>query len=33
MRETPVVTCFLLRTGALGHDEVLILRRSGRVRT
>jgi 8-oxo-dGTP pyrophosphatase MutT (NUDIX family) len=33
MRETPVVTCFLLRTGPLGHDEVLILRRSGRVRT
>ena len=33
MRETPVVTCFLLRTGPHGHDEVLILRRSGRVRT
>jgi 8-oxo-dGTP pyrophosphatase MutT (NUDIX family) len=33
MRETPVVTCFLIRTGPLGHDEVLILRRSGRVRT
>jgi ADP-ribose pyrophosphatase YjhB (NUDIX family) len=33
MRETHVVTCFLLRTGPHGHDEVLILRRSGRVRT
>ncbi len=33
MRETSVVTCFLLRTGPHGHDEVLILRRSGRVRT
>ena len=33
MRETHVVTCFLLRTGPQGHDEVLILRRSGRVRT
>jgi len=33
VRETPVVTCFLLRTGPHGHDEVLILRRSGRVRT
>ena len=33
VRETPVVTCFLLRTGPLGDDEVLILRRSGRVRT
>jgi 8-oxo-dGTP diphosphatase len=33
MRETHVVTCFLLRTGPHGHDEVLILRRSARVRT
>jgi 8-oxo-dGTP diphosphatase len=33
VRETPVVTCFLLRTSPDGHDEVLILRRSGRVRT
>jgi 8-oxo-dGTP pyrophosphatase MutT (NUDIX family) len=33
VRETPVVTCFLLRAGPHGHDEVLILRRSGRVRT
>jgi 8-oxo-dGTP diphosphatase len=33
VRETPVVTCFLLRTGPHGHDEVLILRRSGSVRT
>jgi 8-oxo-dGTP diphosphatase len=33
VRETPVVTCFLLRTGPHGRDEVLILRRSGRVRT
>jgi 8-oxo-dGTP diphosphatase len=33
VRETSVVTCFLLRSGPLGHDEVLILRRSGRVRT
>jgi len=33
VRETSVVTCFLLRTGPLGHDELLILRRSGRVRT
>ena len=33
MRETHVVTCFLVRTGSRGHDEVLILRRSGRVRT
>jgi 8-oxo-dGTP pyrophosphatase MutT (NUDIX family) len=33
MRETHVVTCFLLRTGPHGRDEVLILRRSGRVRT
>jgi 8-oxo-dGTP pyrophosphatase MutT (NUDIX family) len=33
MRETHVVTCFLLRTGPDGRDEVLILRRSGRVRT
>jgi 8-oxo-dGTP pyrophosphatase MutT (NUDIX family) len=33
VRETSVVTCFLLRTGPRGHDEVLILRRSGRVRT
>jgi 8-oxo-dGTP diphosphatase len=33
VRETPVVTCFLLRTGPRGDDEVLVLRRSGRVRT
>jgi 8-oxo-dGTP pyrophosphatase MutT (NUDIX family) len=33
VRESHVVTCFLLRTGPHGHDEVLILRRSGRVRT
>jgi ADP-ribose pyrophosphatase YjhB (NUDIX family) len=33
MRETSVVTCFLLRTGPRGFDKVLILRRSGRVRT
>jgi len=33
MRETSVVTSFLLRTGPDGLDEVLILRRSGRVRT
>lgn len=33
MRDTPVVTCFLLRTGVDGRDEVLILRRSGAVRT
>ena len=33
VKETHVVTCFLLRTGPRGHDEVLILRRSGRVRT
>lgn len=33
MREACVVTCFLLRTGPDGHDEVLILRRSGRVGT
>jgi 8-oxo-dGTP pyrophosphatase MutT (NUDIX family) len=33
MRETHVVTCFLLRAGPHDHDEVLILRRSGRVRT
>ena len=33
MRETHVVTCFLVHTGSRGHDEVLILRRSGRVRT
>jgi 8-oxo-dGTP diphosphatase len=33
VRDIPVVTCFLLRTGADRHDEVLILRRSGAVRT
>jgi len=33
VKEIHVVTCFLLRTGPHGHDEVLILRRSGRVRT
>ena len=33
LRETSVVTCFLLRTDPEGVDEVLILRRSGRVRT
>lgn len=33
MREASVVTCFLLRTGPDGRDEVLILRRSGRVGT
>jgi 8-oxo-dGTP pyrophosphatase MutT (NUDIX family) len=33
VRDTSVVTCFLLRTGADGRDEVLILRRSGAVRT
>jgi 8-oxo-dGTP diphosphatase len=33
VRETSVVTCFLLRTSPDGRDEVLILRRSGRVRT
>jgi 8-oxo-dGTP pyrophosphatase MutT (NUDIX family) len=33
MRETSVVTSFLLRTGPDGLDEILILRRSGRVRT
>ena len=33
MKELHVVTCFLLRSGPHGRDEVLILRRSGRVRT
>lgn len=33
MREASVVTCFLLRTGPDGRDEVLVLRRSGRVGT
>ena len=33
MREASVVTCFLIRTSRDGHDEVLILRRSGRVGT
>ncbi len=33
LREATVVTCFLLRAGPDGFDEVLILRRSGRVRT
>lgn len=33
MRDTSVVTSFLLRKSADGRDEVLILRRSGRVRT
>ena len=33
MKEIHVVTCFLLRTGPDGQDEVLILRRSGRVGT
>lgn len=33
MRDTSVVTCFLLRSGTDGRDEVLILRRSGAVRT
>ena len=33
MKEIHVVTCFLLRSGPHGRDEVLILRRSGRVRT
>jgi 8-oxo-dGTP diphosphatase len=33
VRETPVVTCFLLRAGPDGRDELLILRRSRRVRT
>jgi 8-oxo-dGTP diphosphatase len=33
MEERKVVTCFLLRTGAGGWEEVLILRRSGRVGT
>jgi 8-oxo-dGTP diphosphatase len=33
VRETSVVTSFLVRTGPHGHDELLILRRSGRVRT
>jgi 8-oxo-dGTP diphosphatase len=33
MRERHVVTCFLLRTGPHGHDEVLILRRSQAVGT
>jgi 8-oxo-dGTP diphosphatase len=33
VRETSVVTCFLLRTDPRGQVELLILRRSGRVRT
>ena len=33
MRDTSVVTSFLLSTSADGRDEVLILRRSGAVRT
>jgi 8-oxo-dGTP pyrophosphatase MutT (NUDIX family) len=33
MQEREVVTCFLLRAGPVGEDEVLILRRSGRVGT
>jgi 8-oxo-dGTP pyrophosphatase MutT (NUDIX family) len=33
VRDTSVVTCFLLRASADGRDEVLILRRSGRVQT
>jgi 8-oxo-dGTP pyrophosphatase MutT (NUDIX family) len=33
VKEIHVVTCFLLRSGPHGRDEVLILRRSGRVRT
>jgi 8-oxo-dGTP diphosphatase len=33
MEERKVVTCFLLRTGAGGREEILILRRSGRVGT
>jgi 8-oxo-dGTP pyrophosphatase MutT (NUDIX family) len=33
MRDTAVVTCFILRVGPQGQDELLILRRSGRVRT
>ena len=33
VEETHVVTCFLLRAGPHGRDELLILRRSGRVRT
>jgi len=33
VRDTSVVTCFLLHDSADGRDEVLILRRSGRVRT
>ena len=33
VKEINVVTCFLLRSGPHGRDEVLILRRSGRVRT
>lgn len=33
MREASVVTSFLLRAGPGGRDEVLILRRSGRVGT
>jgi 8-oxo-dGTP pyrophosphatase MutT (NUDIX family) len=33
MRQASVVTSFLLRTGPDGRDEVLILRRSGRVGT
>ena len=33
MKDTSVVTCFLLRSGADGRDEVLILRRSRAVRT
>jgi 8-oxo-dGTP diphosphatase len=33
VRETSVVTCFLLRTDPQGRDELLILRRSGSVRT
>jgi 8-oxo-dGTP pyrophosphatase MutT (NUDIX family) len=33
VEERKVVTCFLLRTGASGRDELLILRRSGQVGT
>ena len=33
MEERKVVTCFLLRTGASGRDEILVLRRSGQVGT
>jgi 8-oxo-dGTP diphosphatase len=33
MQEREVVTCFLVRTGPGGEDEVLILHRSGRVGT